>query len=320
MHNTGKAQEENCMRRFLAVILTIVMMVVAGGCAKTTAEAKSASNAKFERLMYFEKYRNIRAEENIAKPTDRTVHAADYGTVLSIFEWNGRISELFEEAKSDIRSFFKSADFFDWERFENAQLAQMKEESLIVEGRAGEMDAAYIVNDNVVMVFQCVGRYQEEDAKAVMAHELIHSLTENQNSVKNPAIYEGLTEMLSCNLYGTLPLGYGAACAFVAAYVDVLGMKEATKNILNGEFEPFNSKTSPNAVEDVSKSIFALDGGYGTEEDYILYVDLIANYAINTKNEALMSEIKNMPWEGNPEVKEYFDWLIEEGGDNNTAA
>ena len=307
------------MRRILAAIMAIVMTMIVGGCAKTTAVAKSASNAKFERLMYFEKYRNIRAEEDIAKPTDRTMHAEDYGTVLPVFEWNSRISEFFEEAKSDIRSYFRAADFFDWERFEDTQLVQMKEEVLAIKGGAGRMDAAYIPNDNVVMVFQYVGSYEDEYAKAVIAHELIHALTENQKAAKNPAIYEGLTEVLSCYLYKTRPIGYRASCMFVAAYINTLGMEEATKNILNGEFEPFNEKTVPNAVEDVSKSIFALDMGYGTEEDYILYVDLIANYAINTKNEALMSEIKNTQW-GSPEVKEYFDWLIEEGGDNNTAA
>lgn len=307
------------MKKILAAIMAIIMVLSIGGCAKTTAEAKSAPD-KFERLMYFEKYRNIRAEEDISKPADRTMHPEDFGTVLPVFEWNSRISEFFEEAKSDIRTFFKAADFFDWERFENTQLVQMKEEVLAIKGGDGRMDAAYIPDDNVVMVFQYVSTYQDSDAKAVIAHELIHALTENEKAAKNPAIYEGLTEALSCSLYKTRPLGYRASCMFVAAYVDTLGMEEATRNILNGEFGIFNEKTVPNAVEDVSKSIFALDRGYGTEEDYLLYVDFIANYAINTKNKALMSEIKNMQWEGSPEVKEYFDWLIEEGGDNNTAA
>jgi len=295
------------------------MMVVVGGCAKTVA--KSASNAKFEKLMYFEKYRNIRAEEDISIPTDRMMHAADYGTVLPVFEWSSHISEFFEEAKSDIRSFFGSADFFNWEKFENAQLTQMKEEMLTFEGRAGGVDAAYIPNDNVVMVFQCVGSYSSEEAKAVIAHELIHVLTETQETANNPAVYEGLTEMLSSRLYGTTPQGYGMSCNFASMYIAALGVEEATKNIMDGKvFEDVNSKTKPGAMEDVTKSILALDMGYAVEEDYLLYVDFMVNYAIAVGTiDDIASQIKNIRW-SDPSASDYFIWLIEEGGDNNTAA
>jgi len=292
------------MKKFFVVIMIVIMTTVIGGCA----------NTKFEKYMFFDRYRTMRAEENISKLTDQETTVEMYGTVLPLFEEDSHVSELFDEAKADIRAFYGGVDYFNWERFENSKLKQMKENAFTIEGFEGGANAAYLPNDNIVIVYSVIRSYPDRLAKETMAHELIHALTENENTTTtNPAIYEGLTEILSAELYRAEIQGYAISCNFVSMYMRVAGAEEAVKNILNGEvIEDVNSKTKPGAMEDVSKSILALDMGYGKEEDYLLYVDLIANYAINVGIiDEIADAIKEIRW-SDPQAKEYFAWLVQQ--------
>ncbi len=297
------------------LVFILIMLLTLTGCASAKKAEPSnettQNKASYERLMYFEKYRNMRANEDISMSQEAETTIEMYGTVMSLFEEDAKISALFEEAKDDIRVFFEGVNFFDWEKFENSELKQMKEDYYSIEGREGGADAAYLPKENYVAVYRIVREYPDWLAKETIAHELIHSLTENETTATNPAIYEGLTEVLSAQLYQKELQAYTISCNFVTAYMRVLGVEDATKGILNGQiFADIDSKTVPNAMEDASKSIFALDMGYGSEEDYLLCIDLLADYAINTGIiEEIASGILGIQW-SNPEVKAYFEWRL----------
>ena len=308
-------------KNIIMLMIVAIVMSICGCTKKAEAEPAKAQNttSRFERMMFFDKYRSIRANESIEVPRDIKVDIKTLGTVLSLFEEDSRISKAFDDAKEDIRLFFGGADFFDWECFENTKLKQMREEYFTIEGQVGGSDAMYLPPDNLVVVYAAMKNYPYLMTKEVIAHELIHALTENEATSENPALYEGLTEILSGQLYQNETSGYGIACNYVIAYMRVLGVEDATKNILNGTvFADINSKTRPNAMEDASKSIYALDLGYGVEEDLLVSIDLLANYAINTGTAGVdfAAGIKEIQW-SNPEYKRYFEWLFEqEGGDN----
>lgn len=202
----------------ITTIIIIVLFVgaVVGMVVNGTAKAKESSYPDWYFYdQYVEKYQPTNPLLN------KNEDAANYEDVPEILpDVDSRISNAFAAAKTVLREKFGKISTLNWERFDAATVVEGKDYTV------NQWDAAWYPNENTVCVWQLLKDKSDKDMEAVIAHELIHSLTHVDD--KCSILYEGLTEYMSVLLYGEKDyIAYELPVRFVQLYAEAYGLEKA---------------------------------------------------------------------------------------------
>jgi len=196
----------------LAVAL-VIGIIIDNGSAK-------AKGSKYPDWYFYDQYVQKYQPTNPILTESRNV--VDDGSTPEFFLGvDSRIADAFQAAKTTLREKFGNIETLNWERFNAATIVEGKDYMV------NQCDAAWWPARNTLFVWQFLKTKTDKEMEAVIAHELIHSLTHVDGECGS-ALYEGLTEYMSLLLYGEKDyIAYELPVRFVQLYAEAYGLEKA---------------------------------------------------------------------------------------------
>ena len=290
----------------ITIIIIIVLFVgaVTGMVINGTAKAKESSYPDWYFYdQYVEKY----------QPTNPLLNenedAANYEDGHEILpDVDSKISNAFAAAKTVLREKFGKISTLNWERFDAATIVEGKD--LMV----NQWDASWDPNENTVHVWQLLKAKSDKDMEAVIAHELIHSLTYT-NGERSSILYEGLTEYMSVLLYGEKDyIAYELPVRFVQLYAEAYGLEKAIELFSQGDC----ISTINALIPERSNVMGNIDGLLGHVSKYVdrgaytVVLDVLAHFCknLNGDKELIENLVEKYLEDLNPDTNAYYSAVL----------